>query len=74
MRRFAMRIFWFVFREWRFFNLPTEKEEQILFRWKHVFDSVANALFKVLLGLAMFFEVRRRKESPRRMSGVFFEP
>ena len=72
MRRLLIWIGWEFLREWRFFNLPTEREEKTLRRWKRALDLLANLVWKVLLALGTFFEVKRRRESRGRQKGIFF--
>lgn len=63
MRLILLRAAVKVLREWRFFNLPTQREERFLKRWKRVLDAAANLLWKILSAAAMVFEVKRRRES-----------
>lgn len=62
MRRFLIKGSWSFFQNWRFFNLPTPKEEQVLRKWKRGLDTAAGLIWKIFLTLAMVFEVKRRRK------------
>ena len=72
MRLLWIRLGWEFLKDWRFFNLPTQREERVLRRWKRALDLLANLAWKVLLALGTFFEVKRRRESPGKRKGISF--
>ena len=66
MRLWMLRLGKNIFLGWRLFNLPTWKEERVLRGGKKILDTLANLAYKALLALAMVFELKRRREHPRR--------